>query len=65
MDQWVKAFATKSDDLSLVPRTHLVEGEDPVLQAVLFPMVLAQTYIYINMSNRKRWRGGSLIKSQQ
>lgn len=27
--QWVKVFATKPDDLSLIPRTHMaLEGED-------------------------------------
>jgi hypothetical protein len=28
MAQWVKAFATKPEDLSSVPGSHLVEGEN-------------------------------------
>ena len=27
MAQWVRAPATKPDNLSLVPKTHVVEGE--------------------------------------
>lgn len=26
-DLWVKAFATKSGNLGLIPETHMVEGE--------------------------------------
>lgn len=35
MPQWVKAFATKPDDLSLVLRTHMVQGENCLPQIVL------------------------------
>lgn len=35
MDQWEKAFATKSDKLSSVSRTHIVEGENGVQQIFL------------------------------
>lgn len=28
MAQWVKVFAAKPDDLSLIPRTHRVEGQN-------------------------------------
>lgn len=31
----VKAFAPSSEDLSLIPRTHVVEGENQVPQIVL------------------------------
>lgn len=27
MAQWVKAIVTKSDDRSLIPRIHVMEGE--------------------------------------
>lgn len=29
MAQWVRVLATKSYDLSFIPGTHTVEGEDP------------------------------------
>lgn len=29
--QWVKALATNSDDLSLIPRIYMVEGENQLL----------------------------------
>lgn len=28
MVQWLKGLATKHDDLSLIPRPHVVEGEN-------------------------------------
>jgi hypothetical protein len=30
MTHWVKALAVKSDDLSLLPRTHIVEEENTI-----------------------------------
>lgn len=35
MVQWAMALATKSDDLSLVPRIHIMEEQDQLLQVVL------------------------------
>jgi hypothetical protein len=35
MSQGVKVFATKLDNLSLIPRTHIMEGENRLLQVVL------------------------------
>lgn len=35
MVQLVKVLTAKSDDLSLFPRTQMVEGEKSLLQAVL------------------------------
>lgn len=35
MAQWIKAFAARPDDLSLIPRTYKVE-EQNALQAVLW-----------------------------
>lgn len=34
MDQQIKVFATKAEDLSSVPEIHKVQGESRVLQAV-------------------------------
>lgn len=31
--QWVRALAAEPDDLSLVPRTHIVEEENQLQQA--------------------------------
>lgn len=36
MAQWVKALATKSDNLTTIPATH-VEGENQLLHGVLWP----------------------------
>lgn len=35
MAHWVKALATKPDDPSWIPRMHMVEGENELLQVVL------------------------------
>lgn len=35
MPQWLKALATKPDDLNLIPDTNMVRGENQVLQVVL------------------------------
>lgn len=35
MVQWVKALAAKSEDPSLIPTTHVVEGEKQLPQVVL------------------------------
>lgn len=41
MAQWVKALATKADDLSLSSGTYMVEAENQSLQVVLwFPQEL-------------------------
>lgn len=31
MAQWVKVIAAKSDNLSLIPRPHMVDGENGFL----------------------------------
>lgn len=35
MTQWVKALATKPDDRHLIPRIHMVEDKNWLLQVVL------------------------------
>jgi hypothetical protein len=35
MARWVKEPVAKADDLSLIPRTHMVEGENQLLQTGL------------------------------
>lgn len=35
MVQWVKALTAKPDDLSSKPKIHVVERENPLLQAVV------------------------------
>lgn len=35
MVHWVKMLAAKSDDLSLIPRIHILEGESRLLYIVL------------------------------
>lgn len=35
MSLWVKVLATKPDNLSLIPGTHLFEGENGLLPVVL------------------------------
>ena len=35
MSQWVKVLAAEKDNLSSVPRTHVVEGENRFLQVFL------------------------------
>ena len=35
MAQWIKAFATKTDNLSSIPATHRVGGENRLLLVVL------------------------------
>lgn len=37
MAQQVKAFAVKSDDLSLTPGTHMIETKNQLLQIILWP----------------------------
>lgn len=37
MAQRIKAFAAKSEDLSLMPRAHRVEGENQFLLIVIRP----------------------------
>lgn len=43
MAERVKALATKMDNLSSIPGTIVVEGENEILQAVLWP--LASTHV--------------------
>lgn len=33
MAQWIRALASKPDKLDLIPRTHMVKGENHVIQA--------------------------------
>lgn len=34
MSQWVKVLVTKANDLSLIPKIHIVDGGNEFLQAV-------------------------------
>lgn len=38
--QWVKVLDTKSDDLSLIPRTHTVEDENRIPCEAEFQLLL-------------------------
>ena len=42
----IKVLATMSHNLSVIPRTHMVEGENQCLQVVsdLYPYTLAHAY---------------------
>lgn len=35
MAKWEKALAVKAEDLSLIPRIHMMEGEDQLPQVIL------------------------------
>lgn len=35
MSQWVKVLATEPDNLSLIPRTHTVKGENQLPHLIL------------------------------
>ena len=35
MAQWMRVLTTKPGNLSSIPRTHMVEGENRLLQVVL------------------------------
>lgn len=48
MAQLVKAFGTKTDDLSPVSGTQIVEGEEGFLQVVLIPHSRAHTHKHIS-----------------
>lgn len=37
MAQWVKVLASKPVDLSSIPKTHAVEGENQLTKVVLHP----------------------------
>lgn len=43
MAQQVNAFATKIDDVNLIPKTYMVEGENQFLQVNLHLWVMAHT----------------------
>lgn len=53
MAQWVKVLASKPVDLSSIPKTHAVEGENQLTKVVLqspytFPGTCAPTYTHAN-----------------
>lgn len=35
MAQWVGEFATKPDDVTLIPRLHMIKGKNPLLKVIL------------------------------
>lgn len=45
MTQWVKGLATKHDDLGSVTRSHMVEGENQLLQ-VTQPLAPTMARVY-------------------
>lgn len=48
MAQQVKVLVAKSDDLSLIPRTQIVEVENQLIQVVLWPPhLLCSMHLYI------------------
>lgn len=51
MAQWVKVLASKPGDLSSIPKTHVMGGENQLTKVVLqpphtFPGTCAPTYIH-------------------
>ena len=44
MAQWGKALATKFDNLSLIPRTYMVLGENPFFQLSSDLQMCSQTH---------------------
>lgn len=62
LEQWgcsvlIKAFATKTDALSLIPEPHIVEGEKWLLQVVLTPVhtgVYTHTHTHITQTLKKK-----------
>lgn len=51
--EWEKVLAAKPDDLNSIPKTHLVEEEDCLLQAVFwFPHTQYNMSVYMHMHTR-------------
>lgn len=48
MAQWGKALAIKFDNLSLIPRTYMVLGENPFLKVFSDLQMYLQTYTRIH-----------------
>lgn len=48
MDQWVKAFTAKPNNLGSSPRTPTVKGENHLLQGVLTSLLM-RIYKHIHM----------------
>lgn len=48
MAQWGKALATKFDNLSLIPRTYMVLGENSSFQLSYDIQMCSQTYTRIH-----------------
>jgi hypothetical protein len=52
IDQWVKTLATKLNDRSLIPTTHMAEKENQLLKVnclVTFTLVLWDTPTYLKI----------------
>lgn len=48
MTQPVKTLAAKSDDLSSIHRTYMVEGENKLLEVALGPSMRAFAHVHIH-----------------
>lgn len=71
MAQHLKALAAKPDDRSLIPRTNMVEAENPLLRVVLWPpQAYCGTHSLFPQVNkcafkmRKSWWKSSLSKER-
>lgn len=61
MVQWIKAFATKPDDLNSISRTYMVEGKKESLKVVLWcPYMHHGTYDSLNKQMLKTKETDSL-----
>lgn len=52
MTQEIRALAVKADDLSSVPRTHMVKGENWLPQVDLRPPHMCETHTYPRLLNK-------------
>jgi len=43
-----KGLAAKTDRLSSIPRTHVLEGENQLLEVILWPPYMHYTNVYVH-----------------
>lgn len=52
MAHWVKAPATKDDNLNLIPRSHTIDGENPLPLPVPRPLTCTCMHMYTNTCHK-------------
>lgn len=55
-EKWVRVPAATLDDLSSIPKIHMMGGQNQVLQVVLYTHTHRHTHIHVGLVSQSTWK---------